>query len=107
MSLPEISRRVVLKGLGATVALLQTPPYDHCNFTVLDGAAAPQIERFRALLLEMSYADPEVRRLLDLEGLKKWQPGRTEGYALLSRAVDRSGFLNSFLSAASADAAGA
>ena len=33
----------------------------------------------------MSYSDPEVRPLLDLEGLKQWQPGRTEGYALWMR----------------------
>jgi len=39
----------------------------------------------------MSYDDPTVRRLLDLEGLKKWLPGRVEGYALLERAVDRFG----------------
>jgi hypothetical protein len=45
----------------------------------------------------MSYADPEVRRLLDLEGLKKWVPGRTEGYALLEKAVDRFGYLDSFV----------
>ena len=34
-----------------------------------DGAAAT-LERFGELLLAMSYADPEVRPLLDLEGLK-------------------------------------
>ena len=42
----------------------------------------------------MSYADPEVRPLLDLEGLKQWLPGRTEGYALLAEAVDRFGYLD-------------
>ena len=31
----------------------------------------------------MSYDDPEVRPLLDLEGLKEWVPGRVEGYAQL------------------------
>ena len=53
------------------------------------------------LLLEMSYADPEVRRLLDLEGLKQWVPGRTEGYALLARAVDRFRYLEPFVEAVS------
>ena len=52
---------------------------------MLDGAPAAEISTFRELLLGMSYADPEVRRLLDLEGLKQWVPGRTEGYALLAR----------------------
>src|SRR5262249_32092552 len=58
------------------------------NMTVLDDAP-PEIARFRELLLGMSYDDPEVRPLLDLEGLKQWLPGRTEGYALLARAVER------------------
>jgi phosphonate transport system substrate-binding protein len=64
----------------------QTPPYDHCNFTILDGGP-PSIGRFRELLLGMSYDDATVRPLLDMEGLKQWLPGRTTGYALLERAV--------------------
>jgi phosphonate transport system substrate-binding protein len=76
---------------GATRVILQTPPFDHCNFTVLD--YTPLIERFGDLLVDMSYSDPEVRRLLDLEGLKQWLPGRTTGYDLLSGAVDRFGHL--------------
>jgi ABC-type phosphate/phosphonate transport system substrate-binding protein len=86
---------------GTTRTLAQTPMYDHCNFTVLDGAPAAETARFRELLLEMSYADAEVRRLLDLEGLKRWAPGRTEGYALLARAVDRFRYLERFVEAVS------
>ncbi len=74
---------------GATRVLARTSPYDHCNFTVLDGAPEWSIRKFRELLLGMSYADPSVRRLFDLEGLKSWQPGRTSGYAQLERAVAR------------------
>ncbi|MBL8292329.1 MAG: phosphate/phosphite/phosphonate ABC transporter substrate-binding protein [Bryobacterales bacterium] len=82
---------------GATRAIGQTPPYDHCNFTILDGAPSGLIAQFQDLLLGMSYADPQVRRLLDLEGLKRWLPGRTEGYELLSQAVDKFGYLDSFV----------
>lgn len=82
---------------GATRVLTQTAPYDHCNFTVLDGAPAALVERFTELLLGMRYDDPAVRPLLDLEGLKAWRPGRTSGYALLERACDRFGFLAPFL----------
>jgi phosphonate transport system substrate-binding protein len=78
---------------GSVRVLAQSPAYDHCNFTILDDAPAAAIERFRSLLLGMSYDDPEVRPLLDLEGLKEWRPGRTSGYALLEQAVDRSGYL--------------
>lgn len=84
---------------GATRVLTQTPAYDHCNFTVLDNGPSELTFRFRALLLEMSYADPQVRRLLDLEGLKRWVPGRTEGYAQLSAACDRFAYLDAFVDA--------
>jgi ABC-type phosphate/phosphonate transport system substrate-binding protein len=82
---------------GASRIIAQTPPYDHCNFTVLDNAPR-EIARFRDLLLGMSYSDPQVRRLLDLEGLKQWLPGRTEGYQLLSHAVDKFHYLEPFVS---------
>ena len=77
---------------GATRVLSQTGTYDHCNLTV--GPAAPRglVERFHKLLLGMSYDDPEVRPLLDLEGLKAWREGRVEGYEALERAVDEMGF---------------
>lgn len=84
---------------GSTRTLVQTPVYDHCNFTVLDGAPAGLVGWLRDLLMQMSYADPQVRRLLDLEGLKAWRAGRTEGYALLDRAVTRFGTIDPFVDA--------
>jgi phosphonate transport system substrate-binding protein len=75
--------------IASTKILAQTPAYDHCNFTVFDDGPAEPIARFRNLLLGMSYADGEVRPLLDLEGLKQWMPGRVSGYAQLAAAVDR------------------
>lgn len=74
---------------GGTRVLHQTPPYDHCNFTALDDAPGALLDRFAELLFAMSYDDPGVRRLFDLEGLKSWRPGRVEGYAQLERAADR------------------
>ena len=82
---------------GSTRILAQTLPYDHCNFTVLDGAPEESVRRFTALLFAMSYEDPTVRPLLDLEGLKSWHPGRVEGYAQLNRAVDLFGTLDPWL----------
>lgn len=73
---------------GATRVLAQTQPFDHCNMTVGPGAPADLVERFVELLLGMSYADPALRPLLDLEGLKTWCSGRTSGYQPLERAVD-------------------
>jgi ABC-type phosphate/phosphonate transport system substrate-binding protein len=77
---------------GSTRIVAQTPAYDHCNFTVRAGAPAELVDRFVELLLGMSYDDPEVRPLLDLEGLKEWRSGRTNGYAQLERAVEEVGF---------------
>jgi len=82
----------------AVRVVLQTAPYDHCNFTVLDGGP-PAIARFRELLLAMSYDDPRVRPLLDMEGLKAWRPGRTSGYAQLARERDRYGTIAPWLAA--------
>jgi len=77
---------------GRVEVLARTAPYDHCNFTTSPGAPAALIDRFVTLLLGMSYDDPQVRPLLDLEGLRAWRPGRVSGYPLLDRAVTASGF---------------
>jgi phosphonate transport system substrate-binding protein len=83
---------------GSTRVLTQTVPYDHCNMTVIDCGGLdgpgpdPAVARFGELLLAMSYADPVVRPLLDLEGLTQWKPGRTTGYAALEAAVGLAGF---------------
>ncbi|WP_055489395.1 phosphate/phosphite/phosphonate ABC transporter substrate-binding protein [Streptomyces sp. TP-A0356] len=77
---------------GSTRLLTRTAPFDHCVL-----AAGPSLEpelgeRLAALLQSMSYADPEVRHLLDLEGLTRWVPGRESGFGDLSAAVDATGF---------------
>lgn len=77
---------------GSTRVLAQTSTYDHCNMTVVDEAPEELVIQFRDLLLSMSYADPEVRPLLDLEGLSMWQEGRSTGYGLLETAVDEECF---------------
>lgn len=82
---------------GQTRILSQTAPYDHCCFTVLEDAPKAEIARFTELLMGMSYDDPEVRPLLDLEGLKAWRTGRVEGFDQLNEAVDRFSYLDTFL----------
>ncbi len=82
---------------GSTRVLAQTGAYDHCNFTVLDGAPAEEMALFKELLMAMSYDDPKVRPLLDLEGLKQWRDGRVQGYATLDRAIIAFGTIDSFV----------
>ena len=73
---------------AATRILARSGQFDHCNFTVSPGAPEAQVARFTELLLAMRWDDPQVRPLLELEGLKAWLPGRTSGYEALIRATD-------------------
>jgi ABC-type phosphate/phosphonate transport system substrate-binding protein len=82
---------------GATTVLAQTGPYDHCNFSILDDPERGGISEFRELLLAMSYDDPDIRPLMRLEGVRRWLPGRTSGYELLSRAIAGSAEINAFM----------
>lgn len=77
---------------GTTRILTRTPPFDHCNFTVSPTAPQALIDHFHTLLIGMSYDDPDVRPLCDLEGLKSWYSGRLEGYLALEAAVDDAHF---------------
>lgn len=76
----------------ATRLLSRTGRYDHCNLTVGPSAPAELVERLHAVLLAMSYDDPEVRPLFELEGLTAWCDGRVEGYQTLAESVDHTGF---------------
>jgi phosphonate transport system substrate-binding protein len=80
---------------GSTRVIGRTPPYDHCVLTAADRAPGGAADRLMSLLLSMSYADPEVRPLLDLEGLTEWRPGRTEGFEQLEDAVEELRFYGS------------
>jgi phosphonate transport system substrate-binding protein len=77
---------------GSVRVLAQTPPFDHCMMTGGPSADAATLERFAELLFSMSYADPRVRPLLDLEALTQWRRPRTDGYLQLEKAVDEAGF---------------
>jgi len=77
---------------SGTRIVVHTEPYDHCNLTLIDSAPRDLAECFVELLFGMSYEDPQVRPLLELEGLTSWEKGRTEGYGLLEAAVDGVGF---------------
>jgi len=74
---------------GATRVLASTPPFDHCNFTVRADLLEERSQPFVDVLLDMSLQNPEVRTLMELEGLTQWLPARTSGYAQLEKAVER------------------
>lgn len=81
--------------VGGTRILGQTALFDHCTMTIPDSAPVHLADRFVELLLAMSYDDPRVRPLLDLEGLTQWRVGRTSGFGPLTVAVDEDGFYDS------------
>jgi ABC-type phosphate/phosphonate transport system substrate-binding protein len=65
-----------------------TPPFDHCMFDALPTLPEAKRRGFERALFSMSWDVPEHRRLLELEGLRKWMPPREEGYRSLDRALD-------------------
>jgi len=85
---------------GTTRVLATTPKFDHCNFTVRPSMPEEQTKPWLDALLEMSFEDPKVRVFMELEGLKRWLPARTTGYAQLERAVRRFNFYGSAVSTA-------
>jgi phosphonate transport system substrate-binding protein len=74
---------------GTTVALAKTPPYDHCNFTALAELPDAKLRSFVEGLLAMTFENPSVRSLMEMEGLRRWMPGRTTGYGQLENVVKR------------------
>lgn len=84
---------------GETRILAKTKPYDHCIFTMspeISSSASSELaikaKLFTELLLSMKWSDPKVRHLLELEGLKEWRMGRTNGFSQLAAAVDEEKF---------------
>jgi ABC-type phosphate/phosphonate transport system substrate-binding protein len=77
---------------GDTRVLAQTAPYDHCNMTASPGVSIDVLRPIIQALLAMRWDDPQVRPLLELEGLRQWLPGRVSGYEELTQAVDADGF---------------
>jgi ABC-type phosphate/phosphonate transport system substrate-binding protein len=64
-----------------------SPPFDHCMFDAHPGLAPELRAAFGRALFAMSWEDPRHRRILELEGLRRWMPPREEGYASLEQAL--------------------
>ncbi len=72
--------------------LASTERFDHCVFTVRDDFAAEVEQQWLAVLYKMSYDNPQHRQMMDLEGLKRWLPGRTDCFSALNDAVTQQRF---------------
>jgi phosphonate transport system substrate-binding protein len=64
----------------------RSPPFNHCNFTVLEGSSADH-GRFAELLFSMDAADPKLCEPMELEYVNRWVPPDLAGYADLVDAV--------------------
>lgn len=69
----------------------RSPDYSHCNFTALEGLPAESSTPWVEHLLKMNWDDPEHRRILELEGLRRWVRPELDGYTSLFEAVEDQG----------------
>ena len=69
--------------------LATTERFDHCVFTVRDDFPQEREAAWLSVLHAMSYDDPAHRQMMDMEGLKRWEPGRTTGFGALTEACER------------------
>lgn len=74
---------------GRFKILATTDRFDHCVFTVRQDFDKDRQDRWLKVLFSMSYDNPKHREMMDMEGLKKWEPGRTTGFGPLSEAVEK------------------
>jgi ABC-type phosphate/phosphonate transport system substrate-binding protein len=71
----------------------RSPTYYHCNFTALPSFDSERAAGWSEALLAMRYDEPELRAVMDLEGVKRWLPGDKSGYVDLTNAMQEQGYL--------------
>jgi phosphate/phosphite/phosphonate ABC transporter binding protein len=69
-------------------AIWTSPEYCHCNFTVRSKQDEQRFARWTDALLAMDYNKPSERKILEMEGLKRWVRPQLDGYGALFAAVD-------------------
>jgi ABC-type phosphate/phosphonate transport system substrate-binding protein len=79
---------------SAVRAIWSSPGYCHCNFTICSKDDEPRFARWTETLLGMDYNRPADRKIMDMEGLKRWIRPQMEGYRVLFEAVDDLQFFN-------------
>lgn len=76
---------------GALEEVWRTDGYCHCMFTALDTLPAERYSPWVDKLLAMDWDIPEHRRILELEGLRRWVRPHLDGYQPLFAAVEAQG----------------
>lgn len=70
------------------VKIGETPHFDHCIFDVHPSVDDETIKKFEEIMLSMDYNKKEDKEILDMEGLKEWKPGRTQGFKQITEACE-------------------
>ncbi|WP_276353044.1 phosphate/phosphite/phosphonate ABC transporter substrate-binding protein [Cohnella caldifontis] len=71
-------------------AIWTSPGYSHCNFTALPEFDDEKARRFADLLFAMDPTEPEIRKMMEMEGLNEWvspEGAGLEGYRVLFEAM--------------------
>jgi ABC-type phosphate/phosphonate transport system substrate-binding protein len=76
---------------GRLAPFWTSPAYNHCNFTALASLDADRADAWTAHLKAMDWANPDHRRILELEGLRTWIAPELDGYADVFDAVEEQG----------------
>jgi phosphonate transport system substrate-binding protein len=76
---------------GALESFWQSPSYCHCNFTALFSTPPRRVDPWVEHLLGMDWDNPDHRRILEMEGLRRWVLPNLDGYASLFDAVKEQG----------------
>ena len=75
-------------------AVWTSPGYCHCNFTVREKDDERRFALWTDALLAMDYNKPAERKILEMEGLKRWVRPQLDGYRVLFDAIDDFQFFN-------------
>lgn len=76
---------------GALEEVWHTEKYSHCTFTALDTLPEQRYAPWVAKLMAMDWEVPAHRRILELEGLRKWVEPNLGGYEALFAAINEQG----------------
>lgn len=85
-----------LVGTNEIQAIWTSPGYSHCNFTVLPDFDDQLGKKFAELLFAMDPTQPEIKEMMEMEGLNEWvrAEGRgLDGYKILQEAMSDQGIL--------------
>jgi phosphate/phosphite/phosphonate ABC transporter binding protein len=64
-----------------------SPGYSHCNFTCLPALDRKLADPFTQILLNMDPEEPDIKQMMELEGLNEWVLSGNEGYHDLANAM--------------------